>query len=300
MRQTVFSTPDFNWVDVVDPTTADLEQLAQEFGLHETGVQDSLDPKHLPKFERFDTHTFIIVRAYDSECTPDAATTQELTRKVAIFYGPRFLVSIHRKDQPFVARLRERYAAEGPRFKTPLPRLLADLVRESLRTYQPAMDAAEEEVDRLEVAMFGKSPAGYLEELFAVKRRLALISSMLMRTREVILQTKEPTDKAGPFFQDLRETADALQFRADQLVEYCENVMQLQMALASHRTNEVVKVLTLFSAIFMPITFIVGVYGMNFEVFPELRWPFGYAAVWGVMLAVTGVILWWFRRKGWL
>ena len=87
---------------------------------------------------------------------------------------------------------------------------------------------------------------------------------------------------------------------ADELLEGATNLLGLQLSLASHRTAEVMRVLTIFSVSFLPLTFLVGVYGMNFRHLPELEWRWGHAAVWAVMLAVTALIFPWFKRQGWL
>src|SRR3954463_8257242 len=103
------TAPPFVWVDVVDPTPDELADVARLYNLHPTSVEDSLEPEHLPKYERIGSTTFIIVRAIDSAAAGDCSTLHELTRKVAIFYGPDFLITIHRTEQPFLTQLMERY-----------------------------------------------------------------------------------------------------------------------------------------------------------------------------------------------
>ena len=100
----------FHWLDVVDPSPAELEQVGRDYGLHPTSIQDCLDPEHLPKYEKIGDIAFIITRSYDDACADEADTVQELTRKVAIFVGSNFVITVHRKDQPFMVRLKERWA----------------------------------------------------------------------------------------------------------------------------------------------------------------------------------------------
>jgi magnesium transporter len=116
----------------------------------------------------------------------------------------------------------------------------------------------------------------------------------------VIQKFVPPSERAGPKFQDLRETADSYQFYIEHLVEEAQNLIAMHLAVASHRTNEVMRVLTLFSVFFLPLTFIVGVYGMNFHYMPELERRWGYPAVIAVMGVVCASIFLWFRRLGWL
>ena len=97
IRTVIDGTQGLTWVDVVEPTSAELTEIAHLYGLHPTSVRDSLDPEHLPKFERFPDRYFAIIRVFDVASSPDCATVHEMTRKVAIFAGPDFVVTIHRK-----------------------------------------------------------------------------------------------------------------------------------------------------------------------------------------------------------
>jgi magnesium transporter len=106
--------------------------------------------------------------------------------------------------------------------------------------------------------------------------------------------------KAATLFRDVQENAESYHFYADELLDDANTLLNVQLALASHRTGEVMRVLTVFSVFFLPLTFIVGVYGMNFRFMPELNSPWGYPAVLGAMLLVTLLIYRWFRSRGWL
>jgi magnesium transporter len=104
----------------------------------------------------------------------------------------------------------------------------------------------------------------------------------------------------APLYRDVQENAESSHFYADELLDDVNTLLNIQLALASHRTGEVMRVLTVFSVFFLPLTFIVGVYGMNFEYMPELRTRWGYPAVLAAMGIVTLTIFFWFRRRGWL
>jgi len=116
----------------------------------------------------------------------------------------------------------------------------------------------------------------------------------------VIQKFSGPQERSSPIIQDLREAAESYQFYADQLLDEAQNLIAMHLAVASHRTNEVMRVLTVFSAFFLPLTFIVGVYGMNFRYMPELEKRWGYPLLLAVMLTVSLTIFVWFRRRGWL
>jgi magnesium transporter len=299
--------PPFSWVDLVDPTREELTEIARRYGLHPTSVEDSLEPEHLPKYERIGSTTFIIVRAFDTASPPDCSTVHEMTRKVAIFYGPDCLVTIHRTEQPFLTAMMEEYRQALPPEGSPerrkgfLPRLIIDLINGAVGTYQRPLEEAEAAIDTFEATVFGEHElSGLLRRIYLVKRRVTQVRRMLSHTIDAVKRLVPASEPTAPLYQDLRENVESMHFYADELLEDVNNLLSIQLAMASHRTGEVVRVLTVFSVFFLPLTFIVGIYGMNFDFMPELRQRWGYPAVLGGMGVVTLVIYLWFRGRGWL
>jgi len=295
---------EFEWLDLVEPTRADLEHIAGRYGLPPTAVQDCLDPEHLPKFERFDGTSFLILRAYDERCDASADTVQALTRKVAIFWGAAYLLTIHRKEQAYLGAVMTAWAGrlhQGEEPAAVAAELVVEIANAVVLSYEPPLVNAEERLDGFESVLLRDHDVGRtLQDMYRIKRRVTLAKRLLWRTLSIASRLPVPGLRQGPLLQDLRENAESMHFYADELLEDVTNLLNMQLALAAHRTNEVVQVLTIFSAFFLPLTFIVGVYGMNFEHMPELPHPWGYPAVWLVMVAVSGAIWLWFRRRGWL
>jgi magnesium transporter len=308
VRTIINSTdPPFVWVDVVDPTTDELAQVARRYNLHPTLVEDSLEPEHLPKYERIGSTTFMIVRAIDIAAAGDCSTLHEMTRKVAIFYGTDFLITIHRTEQPFLTEIIEEYRNTAPpdgvteRRKGYLPRLLIYIVNGAIATYQKPLEDAETSIDMFEATVFGEHEfSGLLRRIYLVKRRITLMRRMLLHTLDAVKKLVPGSEPTAPLYQDLRENVESMHFFAEELLDDVNNLLSIQLALASHRTGEVVRVLTVFSVFFLPLTFIVGIYGMNFDFMPELRQRWGYPAVMIFMAVVTLGIYLWFRRRGWL
>jgi magnesium transporter len=299
--------PRFAWVDVVNPTPAELGEVAQQYSLHPMSVEDSLEPEHLPKYERIGATTFIIVRAMDATAALDCTSLHEMTRKVAIFYGSEFLITIHRSEQPFLTSIMDEYQGAVPPSGTPerrkgyLPRLLIDLINGAVETYEKPLARAETAIDAFEATVFGEHEfTDLLRRIYLEKRRVTQMRRMLSHSRDAVQKLVPASEPTAPLYQDLRENVESMHFYAEELVEDVNNLLSIQLALASHRTNEVVRVLTVFSVFFLPLTFIVGVYGMNFHYMPELRERWGYPAVLAGMGLVTLVIYLWFRRRGWL
>jgi magnesium transporter len=260
-------------------------------------VQDCLDPEHFPKIEKVGDTVFMIVRCFDHEAPPDAEDLLELTRKVAFFLGKDFLITIHRADQPFLKDARDRVEADqGPH------EITVRLMKKAIESYNTYLEKSEQEIEKLERQLLGRSPTSKeLIALYELRSRLSVVKRQAWHTLGVVKEfitvySPAPT----PWLTDLRESAEGLWQYCDELMEDVQNLLGLHIALSGHRTNEVMRFLTVVSLFFLPLTFIVGVYGMNFEFMPELGWQWGYAGVWMLMFAVSGFIYWKVKTKGWL
>jgi magnesium transporter len=300
----------FTWLDVVNPTPEELAEIASRYELHTTSVQDCLDPEHLPKFEQFDHYAFAIIRVYDERADDLCATMQELTRKVALFYAPAFLITIHRVEQPWLKELEDRMAVEIPKQEgqkeTLQARVLAKLLNAAADTFAKPLEALEARTDAFETALFEggeqgrRGLAASLRGIHLLKRQVTLVKRLLWRFLDVVQRMTPATGRGATLFRDVQENVESYHFYADELLDDANTVLNIQLSLATHRTNEVMRVLTVFSVFFLPLTFIVGVYGMNFRFMPELQERWGYPAVLAAMGIVTLVIYLWFRRRGWL
>jgi magnesium transporter len=308
-RRLVLDVPEprLVWIDLVDPSREELREVADEYGLFPTLVEDSLQPDHLPKYEKVADTTFVIVRAHDERCTSESSTVQELTRKVAIFCGPGFLITVHRRDQPYLAAIRQEYQTRaaardhGRNGNGLAPAILIDLLNGAVDTFEAPLEAAESALDRQEETLFGAADvAEVLREIHQCKHQINVYKRILWHTLSAVVKLVPASEPSAPLYQDLRENVENMHVFADELLDDANNLLHLQLGLSAHRTNQIVRVLTLFSVFFMPLTFIVGVYGMNFQYMPELRSRWGYPAVLIFMAAVSLAIYLWFRRRGWI
>ncbi len=300
IRREVVVTDTLRWVDITGPERADLHDIAAEFDLPFTVVEDCLDPEHLPKVERFDDATFLILRIRDKTSPDDVSSIQALTRKISIFFRHGLLLTVHRADLEEVAALRETHGCEGG--EGPAQGLiLSTLVLRTLDSFEKPLERSEALLDNFEAGLFDEDvKAPSLEEAYNLKRRVSLSRRILQQTSHVLQKLVPPGERAEPLFQDMRESADAYLFWVDQMIDEVNLLLQVHLAMSSKRTNEVMRLLTVFSAFFLPLTFIVGVYGMNFRWMPELDQRWGYPAVLTLMLLVVVGISVWFRRRGWM
>lgn len=316
-----FPSANFTWVDVTDPSREELMALAETYRLHPSSVNDCLDPEHLPKYEKIGDIHFLIVRSFDKGCSNEGDEMEELTRKISIFFTDRFLLSVHRSDQPFLQNMRERWTSHHPHpmpptgaygnglNESPLPFLLYDLLMGTYQSYEKPLDSALSDLEHLEMSVFGAhgSQPFQIESGYYLKRRASVFKRIIRLTADQLPKINSALSSVPTKYQDLKEEADSLLFYTDELLENVNTLLNLHISLssqkvneASHRTGEVVRVLTIFSVFLLPLNLITGIYGMNFEHIPELKWVWGYPMALGMMvLVVTGIYLW-FRRQGWM
>lgn len=287
----------YEWVDVTNPTKAELNELATKFGLHAALVEDCLQPDHLPKHEVVGDNQFVILRAFNFQATEEADTIQEVTDKIAVFLGNDFILSVHRPPFEFLTKIKAEFVDTG-KCATPY-QVLFRVFAHVVASYDTPLASLVREIDLYEPKIFlQKKTPDLLRDLYYMKRRASVMDNVLDMSKTIHESLKGKITLQH--FNHLKDEFVRLQNSTRQIVDSVTNLLNIYISLSSQRTGEVMRVLTLFSVFFMPLTFIVGIYGMNFDVMPELRWPFGYAVIWGCMIAVTLAIYFWFRRKDWL
>ena len=287
------------WISVIDPSASEMEQLSKDHQLNQHIVRDCLEPEHLPKYEFVDNVHFLILRFYSHASNKNMATIQELTDKIAIFCTDNLLITIHKADTPFLEPIARRFH-NGSRNAT-ATELLSKIVWQALETYDNPAERLSEQVDFFESqVLLKKVNSDVTQALYYIKRQATIAHKVLMLMVEPINHINVRQGEESHLLQDVRDQHLKIQTLFSQILEEVNNLLNLSMSFSAQRTNEVIRVLTLFSVFFMPLTFIVGIYGMNFEFMPELRQKWGYPAVLIFMGLVALIIYTWFRRKKWL
>jgi len=293
------------WLDITAPDENDLEYLASKYQLHPLSLQDCLQADHLPKFELTDSNcAFLIIRVYDPQCKSQPDTLQDLSNKIAIFIGPDYIITLHRLEYPFLEEVAHHLEEWSIKEKKPwtCAQALGRILREAGSTYLVPVQKIESELDYFESRIFLRAKTkDLLRSLYLLKRKILLFRRLIQLSKDPISQSRNLFGhKHTQLFHDVSDRQLELETVYDQLSDNMNQLMNLYISLASQRTNEVMRILTIFSVFFLPLTFIVGVYGMNFRVMPELEWEHGYKMVWGLMLMVTIGIFFWFKGRKWL
>lgn len=305
MRREIYKNHSSQWIDVSHPQPGEIAQLQKEFNLHQAMIQDTLDPVHLPKFEKLGQVTFAIIRIFDVDSEADSDTVESLTRKIAIFIGPNFIITVHRLDQEFVDSIFEpcflEIQSQIDSGDVSLHLILAKFLNRAFRSYYIPLERSESDIIQFESNLFQHlHDAEMFKELHIIRRRLSLIKKILLNSQDVIQRLSPPGEFSSPIFQDLRERVANLNFMTDELLEDATNLLSLHISIASQKTNEVVRILTIFSVFFLPLNLIAGIYGMNFRYIPGLDHAGGHWIAISLMALVTLAILIWFRQKKWM
>lgn len=289
------------WLDLQSPVEDELALLERPFEFHPLAIEDCLTPAHQPKIEDFGDYLFLIFRGIDFN--PPVKGFETL--KLAAFLAPRFLVTYHRAPMRSVAAVRDKYARDTDLRSRGPGHLLYEILDHLIELYFPLLDSIDEEIEEIEDELFRDPSDETLDAIHDAKRRSFEVKRTLAPHRDVFgrlgrgeVRVLEPGILA--FYRDLYDSVYRLTELADSYRDLLTSALDSYLSIVSQRLNEVMKVLTIFATILLPLTFIAGVYGMNFEYMPELGWRYGYFAVWAVMLAVAGGLLLYFRRRGWL
>ncbi len=303
-----------NWLDI-EGDEASARAILTELKVPDSLIEGALAHGALPRFDLEGTTAFLLLRVFDQEAEKRAASARELTRKIAIILTPGLVVTVHRFPTPEIPRVFK--PGEGVICDPTVPMKPADIVAtlfdRVLTTYQDALLRSENQFDSLESAAFNPTAgkAFRVRDAYLLRRRLAIEKRMLALTLDALDSIQEQNDSEDDFQLPLpapiRRRAIRASHASDTLHDGINQLVQLHVALvsqkmneSSQRTNEVMRILTVFSAFFLPLSFVAGIFGMNFENMPELRHPWGYGGALLLMASMALGIFIWFRKRGWI
>jgi len=296
------------WIQVNGRPDADtVRSLGRLFDLHELALEDVLNTGQRPKMDIYEDQLFIVLAMPRHE---DGNVVHE---QVSIFAGPDYLICFSTTAQDPFEPLRKRMRPpSNSRLRSQgIDYLLYGIVDFVIDAAFPVLEEFGVEIEELEELLLASPGRDALARIHHVRRELLLLRRMLWPQRELVsrLQRDEielVTDGTLPFLRDCYDHCVQIIDLLESFREMSASLLEVYLSSISNRTNEVMRVLTIISTIFIPLTFIVGVYGMNFDTtrspwgMPELGWYYGYPMVWGVMIAIVAGLMWFFRRKHWL
>lgn len=300
-----FDLSDGKWIDLTGPNREDFRKLSSELKIPKRVLENSLAPEHLPTFEVDNEDLTIFLRVIDPTKKVTGVSVQDLTTKIAFFIHQNRLITIHRLDPVFVDEARQK--VKSGELKT-LLEIVKFLVIKSLDTFSTALDELEVKTDDFEEKIFSsKKYRTLIREGYFLKRKATAYRKVLKFSQDILRGILNRFPEMEHDLLGSKEILDRNLFYTDELLENISGLLNLHISLssqktneASFKTNEVMRVLTVFSLFFLPLNFIAGLYGMNFTHMPELNWTYGYPLIIGLMIIVCLVIYYWVHSKGWM
>lgn len=306
------------WISVTGLGDARLlEAIGRRFRIHPLTLEDIANSVQRPKVEPYPEYLFIVARApvvgrSTADLTPDPDIAAELlqTEQIAICVGRDFVLTFQERHDEVFEQLRARLRG-GDAIRTHGTDYLAYAILDAtIDAFFPLLEAYGERVDHLEARVINSPTIAQIAHIHDLKRNLLTARRAVWPQREMLnaLVRDETPFISGQTRLFLRDCYDHTIQLIDTIETYREvasGLVDILLSSQSNRMNEIMKVLTIIATIFMPLSFIAGIYGMNFDTespwnMPELHWRFGYVAALALMLAIGLAMLWWFRRKGWL
>ena len=290
----------FVWVALKDPTDAELQQVEEEFGLHELAVEDARHGHQRPKLEEYGASLFVVLHVVERG-VDDLAQGE-----IAIFAGPNYIVSVRRNTELGFADVRRRCEQEPELLRHGPAYVLYALMDAVVDRYFPLLDALAEEAEEIEERIFGgQNTRAQIEALYGLKRKLVVLDRATGPMLEVAGKLhggRVPPICAGlhDYFRDVYDHLIRLKQSIDNLREMATTVMSVNLSLITIQESEVTKRLAAYGALVAVPTMVAGVYGMNFAHMPELDWVWGYPSAIGVMVVVDLYLAYRFRKSGWL
>jgi len=289
------------WFDLESSDEEEITSYLSRFNLHPLAIQDASRNRHPPKIERFDNFLFLLFRGLDASTTEiDFGVIQ-----LPVFVGKNFLVTRHNKPSTSANWLYEKLRADPALMGAGPDTLAVKLSNRLLRRYLEILLAFEPRLDEIEDEMFDRPRDALLSELTNHKSHLRHLARIANYHRTIARELKNnpPAIFANNLQHeiiDLYEQVERTQSLANLYYEVAKDLTDSYIALASHRLNKVMQILTVITVIFVPMTFLAGVYGMNFEFMPELNYRPAYFIVLGLMFFAAILQFIFFKRKKWI
>jgi len=294
------------WVDLMAPTADEAELvLEQAYDFHPLSIEDAFSDIHVPKLDNYSRYLFLVFHSIEMGDERMDIHTKELD----VFLGNNFLVTVHTQPMHMIDLLwneshhRDAGLANGPVF------VLYELLDRQIDRYTPLIDRFELRLEELGDVIFNLDERSrdqeVLNDVLTAKSSSLRLWRVLRPQRALLHQLawKDfaviPAD-ARIYFHDIHDHLVRLSDLAESMRDLASSTIETHLALVNNRMNEVMKVLTIISTIFIPLGFLAGVYGMNFQHMPELDDRWSYPLLWATFIVIAGGMLWWFRRRRWL
>lgn len=279
-----------------------IQSLGQMFDVHPLVQEDIVSTHQRPKLDEFEDYLYLVLKRLEVE-EGDLRVTQE---QVSMLLFENILFTFKEKRDSLFDSVISRLSAEKGRIRTQTTDYLAYVVLDTIVDgYFVVQDALDAFSDEVEEQLFEHPQPDLLNRIQQAKRELIFVRKSLSPLREMLAALERSdsmllSEKTHIYLRDVYDHTIRVIETVDSYRDLITGMLEIYLSSVSNRLNEVMKVLTVFSTIFIPLTFITGIYGMNFRDMPELNWAWSYPIVWLVFIGVAGSLLYFFRKKKWL
>ncbi|HXE74133.1 MAG TPA: magnesium/cobalt transporter CorA [Candidatus Xenobia bacterium] len=295
----IHRSPHLRWYHLEEPESPVLDRLAQEFGFHELEIEDCRHLRHTAKLEEYENHIFLISNTI--HFVPE--TLGVWFGELDIFLGQDFVVTVHagptRSVRETLPRVQSITKMQRP------DRVVHSLLDNMVDRYLPVLDEIGDRICQIEDEIHASPTPKTLEDIFALRRGLTEFRRVLASMREMVnavMRLRAPYFRAdmAAYWRDLYDHIIRAMAEIELQRELLASVLEVYLTSTANRTNEIMKVLTIYATIVLPMVVITGYFGMNFEHLPFMEWRYGVHIVNGLMIGLTVGLLLYFRKKRWM
>jgi magnesium transporter len=296
-------TPPVTWINVDGLHDVNVvEKMGAHFGIHPLVLEDIVNTGQRTKAEEFENYIYIVLKMLVFDETVDHIAAEQ----VSLILGPHFLISFQEKEGDVFDFVRERIRkARGRIRKSGCDYLAYALMDAVVDHYFVILEKLGDKIELIEDQLLEKPTPRILEDIHHLKREIIFFRKQVWPLREVINSLiKDPSEliqeTTDIFLRDVYDHTIQVIDTVESFRDVLSGLSDLYLSTVSNRMNEVMKVLTIMATIFIPLTFIAGIYGMNFEFMPELKWRWAYPGLWVVLILIFVSMIAWFKRKKWI
>jgi magnesium transporter len=295
--------PSVTWINIDGIHQPDIaETIGRQYDLHPLVLEDILNTDQRPKVEDYERYLFLTLKMI----TYEERTKMVHTEQVSIILGSSFVISFQEREGDVFDSLRDRLRKGKGRIRKSGPDYLAYALMDAVvDNYFLVLERIGEDIEELEEEVISQPGPATVESIQNLKRELLYLRKSVWPLREAILGLEKGgspliADKTAIYLRDVYDHSIQIIDTVETFRDMVSGMVDIYLSGASNRMNQIMKVLTIIATLFIPLTFIVGVYGMNFRYMPELQWHYGYFIVWAIMISIDVLMLFYFRRKNWL
>jgi len=295
------------WIDLAAPTMEESQRILKDlYKFHPLAIEDAVKESHIPKVDDYGNYLYLVFHTVGLGDERMDIHTYEID----VFLGSNYLITMHETPRESIEKLWNEHShqkgglSHGPAY------LLYELIDRQIDNYTPLLDRFEAQLESLGDAIFLKNVASKIEEsrlndILTAKSSALRLGRILIPQRELLYRLSHNNYNSVPsdiriYFQDAYDHLARFSDLANSMRDLASSTLDTHLALVNHRINETMKVLTMIATIFIPLSFLAGVYGMNFRFMPELQSPWSYPLLWLLFIVIALSMVQYFRRKGWL